>query len=378
MIYDSYKYMIKTRASGVLVALVLFVSCEDVSEEPFSPDLPDKEMRTEIKVSSVVRSIETRAPYEGTTATDFTALVPLSDTPGDYETYHWEQLLGGSHGTITFNGTSSAGFDPPRYYPHATDDIAMFGLYPATGWTVGNYNSITNITGNVDLMLAKQTTSNKDATTPPQLIFNHELTWLDMTVKAESDYAEKAWGGITSMKIYTLKKTGPWPEDATAGEQTSYDYWSPVLLKVDPRPTTAYAGKSEVEKDQPWGISCWTKGNDGKEVEITGHTEVSLSLTTGGTKAYCLAPPIIAPSTTAEASPLAVCYYLGINTKNHQSAIYIPLEAKTTGGQPVTLQAGESTAGMKFAVTLVFKAAAINGEVTIEDWKEAGIIEGSI
>lgn len=376
MIYDSYKYMIKTRASGVLVALVLFVSCEDVSEEPFFPDLPDKEMRTEIKVSSVVRSIETRAPFEGTTATDFTALVPLSDQPGDWGTYLWENPLGGTYGTITFNGTSSAGFDPPRYYPHATDDIAMFGLYPVDlAWQIGQWNSSTNISGKDDIMLAKQITSNKESKTNV-LTFNHELTWLDMTVKAESDYAEKAWGSITSMKIYTVQKEGLYPTEATAEtQQALYQYWAPLRIKLDPRPN---GDKAVVETEQPWGISCWTKGNDGKEVEITDHEVASLALTVQGKNAYCLAPPIIAPSTTEDTSPLAVCYYLGINTENHQSAIYIPLEAKTTDGQPVTLQAGKSTAGMKFAVTLVFKAAAISGEVTIEEWKEAGIIEGNI
>lgn len=323
----------------LLLAVAAMVSCSK-NESVTGPDVPADGV--EIKASSMVRTIESKAPFEGAISAtqNLTAKVLISTVTGDYSSpIH--------NGTLTFTqaGTST-GFTPAVYYPSSTADspVYLVGLYPSTGWgNVQNSNEIEyTFDGSQDVMAAAEVSGTKalaQADTHPAFTFNHLLTKLNLSVKAESAEAAAAWGKVTEI---TLEQ---------AGEKTPKNQMK-VALNTGTA-TFPYEGTGT--------FSFYAK--DGDAYTDNAFTAQAKELTTDLTEiAYALVAPITADGTKD--------FKLRVKTqKGSEAEVISMVDIDLTAKEGSTLG---DTKGQAFALTLTFKATEITPSATVADWIEGG------
>jgi len=340
----------------LMLAVVAMASCSksELSERPVVAG------DVEIKAGSTVLGIESRAPYEGETATlstyNLTAHVLASTTQGTYkngDASWWGES------DITFTDANQKGFNTPLYYPaDATTPVYLFGYYPTSGWTIApdGLTATYAIDGKSDLMTAATATTKKAdvlAITPsyPTLSFQHHLTWLDVKVVAEeitpaggsSDNGQAAidaWGAITGIELVKGQNNAQPANSCTVTFANN---------------NVAFNGTGAIPF---YGIDAAGAYQDYKVGETVEGAAKNITLTPTETKA---AYAIVAP--------------IDFNTDDTLS-LKVKSE-KLTGGTdeikvPLTMTATGSTAGKKITITLTFKATAmeVKGEVT--GWTDGG------
>lgn len=333
-----------------MLAVVAMASCSksELSERPVVGDV-------EIKAGTTVLGIESRAPYEGETASlsthNLTAHVLASTVSGKYldgDASWWGES------DITFTDANKKGFTTPLYYPtDATKSVYLFGYYPATtDWNIAADGTTAThaIDGKSDIMTAGEATTTKAQAqaTPavyPTLSFKHHLTWLDIKVVAENlngdagQAAINAWGAITGIEL-------------VKGQNNAQPANSCTVKFSDN--SVAFSGTGAIPF---YGVdgSAYKDYMVGETVEGAAK---NITLTTTETlAAYSIVAPIVF-NTGDKLSLKVKSEKLPAGTDD----IEVPLTMTTTG----------TTAGKKITITLTFKAMAmeVKGEVT--GWTDGG------
>lgn len=150
-----------------------------------------------IELKAGVMEITTRAAVEQ--GKGFTGKVIASTTTKDYSTPLWTEE---NAGNISVADGGAVTFTPEQYYPADGSIIYMIGVAPQPQ-TVSSGSANYTITGDEDIMFAKEISGQKKEETPTSkaLAFNHLLTQLKINVIADSKEAIDAWGTITSIQV---------------------------------------------------------------------------------------------------------------------------------------------------------------------------------
>jgi len=90
----------------------------------------------------------------------------------------------------------------PLTYPMTEDFVYCVGLYPAMGWEISDDCSTVSrvLDGKTDLMFAPQIRGTWQAPLSSQ-VYQHLLTWVNVTIRAMSEDVEKYWGKLTSVQF---------------------------------------------------------------------------------------------------------------------------------------------------------------------------------
>lgn len=150
-----------------------------------------------IELKAGVMEITTRAAVEQ--GKGFTGKVIASTTTKDYSMPLWTEE---NAGNISVADGGAVTFTPEQYYPADGSIIYMIGVAPQPQ-TVSSGSANYTITGDEDIMFAKEISGQKKEETPTSkaLEFNHLLTQLKINVIADSQDAINAWGTITSIQV---------------------------------------------------------------------------------------------------------------------------------------------------------------------------------
>lgn len=176
------------------LAVLALASCSK-SELATRPD----DGRVEIKMSTQILDIATRAPF---TSAFIDASHPLpSYVLGSKDAADFTDPY--CSGTVTFKGGGLKGFDVPQYYPNDNSLIYLTGLYPATGWTNVGTTATNTFDGKTDIMATVPVSSQKSTAvdTWPEIRFNHLLTKLSLSFRANNEAAITAWGDVVGVKV---------------------------------------------------------------------------------------------------------------------------------------------------------------------------------
>lgn len=330
-----------------LLAVAAMASCSK-NESVSDPDVPADGV--EIMAKSVARSIESKAPFEGTIGADnqLTARVLVSKNDGNYTSTY-------ADGTMTFtdNGSTQVGFNTtPAYYPADGSTLYLCGLYPATGWAA-NQTTTADYTfdGKTDIMAAAQQSSDKaqaQAGTYPALTFNHLLTKLVVKAVAADDAAITAWGDVTEIVL-----TGSKGSSAIGDPNTK--------VTVTLADGTAATGTAFATPATAFSFYTMT-GDTYNDVAFTGQT--CALATTAANIAYSLVAPVTATGTGD--------FKLKVTTqKGSETALEneVTIGLKDVAG---TADFTGDTQGKSFVITLTFKATEIQATATVTDWVEGG------
>lgn len=330
-----------------LLAVAAMASCSKSETESVAAPETNSDL-VEILVKSTSRSIDTRAPFEGTISGDnqLTARVIASATSADYTTPYKDGQM-----TFADNGTTQVGFSDKAYYPVDGSTLYLCGLYPADKWENATTTAVYTFDGKTDIMAAAEVSSSKSEAqggTYPTLAFKHLLTKLVIKAKAEDQAAIDAWGKITEI---TLTQAG-----------SSLPYNKATVTLVD-----GTAAKGAFSNTQEAFAFYTMTGETYNDDAFTGQ---AVDLTTDGAKvAYSLVAPVTATGTGD--------FKLKIKTQRgmepvQENEVTVGLQ-KTEGG------AFEGdTQGKSFEITLTFKATEIQAKATVAAWEEGGSASADI
>ena len=320
-----------------LAAVAALASC--ATNENDTPVLGNDDP-VEIKVGYASLEATTKAPFEGVISAGkpLIARVIASATQNNYST-----LLTTNDHYMTFvtNAVDDAGepvgFQPTAVYFPTSGVAYLCGLYPQTGWTVGETNATIKFNGTTDVMAAQQVTATK-GNNAPVLAFNHLLTKLHISVKAADQGAIGAWTNIT--KIELTKAEGNTP----AGEVS-------VAL------TTGLGDFSAATSDAVVTCLKWN-GTAYEDNAFTGPVTLTEELQD---VAYVLCEPVN-PDGTAD-------YQLQVTAGDVVRTVDIDVDDELDVA---------STAGYYIDVELTFKGTAITAKATVKDWVDGGTATGEV
>lgn len=331
-----------------LLAVAAMASCSKSETESAAAPETNSDL-VEILVKSTSRSIDTRAPFEGTISGDnqLTARVIASATSADYTTPYKDGQM-----TFADNGTTQVGFSDKAYYPVDGSTLYLCGLYPAGNWQNVTKTAEYTFDGKTDIMAAAEVSSSKSEAqggTYPTLAFKHLLTKLVIKAKAEDQAAIDAWGKITEITL------------TQAGVSAPYNKATVTLADGTAATGTAFS-------NTPGAFAFYTMtGETYNEDAFTGQ---AVDLTTDGAKvAYSLVAPVTATGTGD--------FKLKIKTQRGMEAVQE--NEVTVGLQKTEGGAFEGdTQGKSFEITLTFKATEIQAKATVAAWEEGGSANADI
>ena len=326
-----------------LAALAALASCSS-NEENENLGINNNDP-VEIKVGRASLEATTKAPFEGeiSGSNTLTAKVMASSASGNYV----DNLLTNGNGTIKFedNGTTAKGFETPVYYPN-DNEVYLIGMYPddgATSWSVNATTATRAIDGNSDIMFAKQVTTTKETNGKATLAFNHLLTKLNISVKANGADDQAAWNGQTLSKIVLSQ----------VAEQTPS---SQVQVTIADG-TTDFTGGTDAE------TPCygWSGGINYTDTKFESETTpITTSLTP---VAYVICEPVAAPDGDADYTLTLTVggqeYPVPVGCNNH---------ASLTSG----------TAGYEIDVEITFHGTAIMAKASVTPWADGGAASGNV
>lgn len=310
-------------------------------------------LRSDIVDASEVVS---RAPFEGAVSADnrLEARVVTSEVSG------FTSFI--ANGTMEFNGEVAANYkqlEPgssskfPTNYGN-TKPVYLYGVCPATGWTINNAVAEYTFAGNEDVLVAgKVSTTQQDVIDGAYetLRFKHALTRLEVKLSAASlTVAPVLVGDVTAIKL--VGSTA-----APVKNKVSANYASDLALTFSP-PASATSLDF-------YGVSL---GADGKKA-YTDTPFSAYELTSVPTLvAYSLVAPVEATSAIIEE------YFLEITTTdNVVNRIAVDLIGKDNN------KFVGSTAGRSFTVSINFKSTEqIAVDAVVEDWDEQGEWKGEV
>ncbi|MDL2277409.1 fimbrillin family protein [Parabacteroides sp. OttesenSCG-928-G07] len=318
------------------------------------------EENVEIRAKSKALSLEvsTKAPFEGTISSSntLTARVLTSTSTGDYSSLH-------SNGKMTFgtNGTDSvayttgtdSGFSGSAFYP-GDQTLYFAGLYPADTWSNIGTTATYTVDGKSDIMSAAQQ-SDKKGGNAPTLAFNHLLTKLEISVKADDAAAVDAWGKITDMTLVKISNGN-----------------NPNKLTTVTLSTGAATFSSSTTDSIPFYIyDSTTPAYTDNAVAALTETAITIP-TTAGKVAYSMVTPVaIAADTDASVTN---AYTIALKTTKNTNWTNVPVTiTKGTGSLTFT-----NTAGYSFNITLTFKGSVITAKATVTEWVDGGTGAGDV
>lgn len=324
----------------VIAALMNFTSCSN-NDDPSGVD-PNKPV--EIKVGGRALDVvaNTRAPFGGITASNkLLAKVMAANTAAKYTS---DQL---HDNTMEFGPTDAVGFTNPKAYPHATDNVYLVGMYPATGWTVTNdVEAVYTFTGKEDVMASNEVATVKDDVvnkTHKSLTFHHLLTRLNLTIQAKDAAAETAWGQVKSLKV------------VSTNDKVTVTLGSGSDAVV---PDTVFAGGNKE-------FDFYNIGADTPYCSAASMQTLPLANTNPTTQSYALVAP------QGDAAATEIGYTIKVKTVNYDTTerdIYVPLKVSTGGAN----LANQSTIGKMFEIVLTFTTTDIEAKATVKPWTPGG------
>lgn len=339
-----------------VLALLTLASCS--KSELANRPVVENDM-VEIMATSKALTIETRAPFEGSIASDntLTAVVLGSTTTADYTTRYCD-------GTITFaDDTNAKGFDTtPKYYPVSDATVYFCALYPTAlaDWKDIATTAKYTFDGKTDVMAAAEVSGKKStamAGTVPSFTFNHLLTKLIVKVKADGDAAVGVWGDITGISL------------VKANNGDVFDTAEVTLATGAAATGTAF---SNAAAD---GMAFYRIDAAAYTDNAVDDADNKIALTTTAEEAaYSLVAPIIAENGVKHFA-LKVDTKLGetVTTKEVSFDLY---KAKVGEEDPAVFSG--DTQGKAFEITLTFKATEIVATATVTDWVKGGNTEVEI
>lgn len=341
-----------------VLALLTLASCS--KSELANRPVVENDM-VEIMATSKALTIETRAPFEGSIASNntLTAVVLGSTTAADYTTTYCDGEM-----TFTDDNTTAVGFNTtPKYYPVNDDMVYFCALYPtpATDWKDIAATAKYTFDGKKDVMAAAQQSNNKSGAmkaTPdvPSFTFKHLLTKLVVKVKAEDEAAQKVWGNITAISLIKANNGDVFDTAevtlATGAAATGTAFSNPAadgmaFYRID---AAAYTDNAVDDADN--------------KIALT---------TTAEEVAYSLVAPIIADN-DAKHITLKVDTKLGETVTTKEVSFDLYKVNDTDEALPFT----GDTQGKAFEITLTFKATEIVATATVTDWVKGGNTEVEI
>ena len=310
----------------------------------------------EIMATSKALTIETRAPFEGSIASDntLTAVVLGSTTTADYTTTYCDGEM-----TFTDDNITPVSFATSQYYPVSDAPIFLCALYPTAlaDWKDIATTAKYTFDGKTDVMAAAEVSGKKStamAGTVPSFEFKHLLTKLIVKVKAEDEAAQNVWGDITGI---TLVK-------AMNGDV--FDTAEVTLATGAAATGTAF---SNAAAD---GMAFYRIDAAAYTDNAVDDADNKIALTTTAEEAaYSLVAPIIAENGVKHFT-LSVDTKLGetVTTKEVSFDLY---KAKVGEEDPAVFSG--DTQGKAFEITLTFKATEIVATATVTDWVKGGNTE---
>lgn len=336
-----------------VLALLTLASCS--KSELANRPVVENDM-VEIMATSKALTIETRAPFEGSIASNntLTAVVLGSTTAADYTTRYCD-------GTITFaDDTNAKGFDTtPKYYPVSDATVYFCALYPTALADWKNIATTAKYTfdGKTDVMAAAEVSGKKStamAGTVPSFTFNHLLTKLIVKVKAHDEAAQNVWGDITGISL------------VKANNGDVFDTAEVTLATGAAATGTAF---SNATAD---GMAFYRIDAAAYTDNAVDDADNKIVLTTDAVEAaYSLVAPIIAENGVKHFA-LKVDTKLGetVTTKEVSFDLY---KAKVGEEDPAVFSG--DTQGKAFEITLTFKATEIVATATVTDWVKGGNTE---
>lgn len=323
------------KKSLFLISFALLIgACSSDEKTIIEPENTDT-VEIALSAKSLSIGVETKAPYLATTpGTDSNALIArVISIPadGDYSVPY-------SDGTMTFISADSVlyntGASGNTYYPADGSVLTFSGLYPATGWTIGTGSvASASFNGSTDLMYAGTATGSKSSTLAPALTFNHLLTLLNLSVKAETEDAAKAWGNITSVTV--ASKSG-------------------LSFTMGANPTISFTGDTVA-------LNFYKSSNNNA---ISAEDTITLSTTESELVAYSM------PQWVTAANNSSTEYVLTVKSTNYPNGRTVNLNLMDTEDPPAEFTG--STQGRSFNISLNFQAATIMAKATITAWIPSG------
>ena len=335
-----------------VLALLTLASCS--KSELANRPVVENDM-VEIMATSKALTIETRAPFEGSIASDniLTAVVLGSTTTADYTTRYCD-------GTITFaDDTNAKGFDTtPKYYPVSDATVYFCALYPTAlaDWKDIATTAKYTFDGKTDVMAAAEKEGKKStamAGTHPSFEFKHLLTKLIVKVKAYDEAAQKVWGNITAISLIK------------ANNGDVFDT-AEVTLATGAAATGTAFSNAAADGMAFYRIDAATPAYTDNAVDATDN---KIELTTDAVEAaYSLVAPIIAGNSTDH-------FTLKVSTDldGTPTVKEVSLKLSTADETPVVFTG--DTQGQAFEITLTFKATEIVATATVTDWVKGGNTE---
>lgn len=336
-----------------VLALLTLASCS--KSELANRPVVENDM-VEIMATSKALTIETRAPFEGSIASDntLTAVVLGSTTSADYSTTYCDGEM-----TFTDDNITPVSFATSQYYPVSDAPIFLCALYPTAlaDWKDIATTAKYTFDGKTDVMAAAEVSGKKStamAGTVPSFEFKHLLTKLIVKVKAEDEAAQNVWGDITGI---TLVK-------AMNGDV--FDTAEVTLATGAAATGTAF---SNAAAD---GMAFYRIDAAAYTDNAVDDADNKIALTTTAEEAaYSLVTPIIAENGVKHFT-LSVDTKLGetVTTKEVSFDLY---KAKVGEEDPAVFSG--DTQGKAFEITLTFKATEIVATATVTDWVKGGNTE---
>ena len=322
-----------------LAAVAALASC--ATNENETPVLGNDDP-VEIKVGYASLEATTKTPFEGTISgtNKLVAKVMASKVSGNYTTAN---LL--TNGVIEFltNETKAYGFNTPVYYPD-NNPVYLIGMYPTDefgSWTVDAMTATRKIDGKSDIMFATEQQTTKATNGEAVLTFNHLLTKLDISIKADGEEDQEAWKGQSITKIELLKAG-----DATPSSQ--------VAVTIADGTTNFTTGTDAV-------TPCYTYVN-GEYKDAAYTTGTAVPTTTEQQIAYVICEPIDPDGTADYTLQLTIggqTYDVEVGCANH---------ASLTSG----------TAGYEIDVLITFHGTAITAMAKVTPWADGGAASGQV
>ena len=165
------------------------------------------------------RSVEGVDVHKGASVAGMKAAVWFSDTDGVYPESNpasptflpYRANLTYEEGATIVYTHPTALEDPVSYVVEGEDKVYCIGLYPQTGWAAvtnaeGKTVATHEVEGKQDLMFAPQLWGTLDNKLGKQT-YQHLLSWLKFTVRANDTEAAADWGEVTSVKLLDAKGT---------------------------------------------------------------------------------------------------------------------------------------------------------------------------
>lgn len=184
------------------------------------------------------------------------------------------------HTTVTFENvtTEDSKLEYVEYngnaleYPVDKSSVYCVGMYPATGWSTTDGNTVTHaINGSDDLMFAPQIEGRWDSHFGKQS-YSHKLTWIKVNICATSHDAIDAWGKIEQIYITSDSEVKVNLADGTC------EYSSKEMIPVMATPTALTTSANEVgsvfcSPETKYSVLVLTRNKDGntetRTIELT-------------------------------------------------------------------------------------------------------------